>query len=166
MRITSTLKFASAAVLAAGGALAQAPPPPVPPQDNMTACAPASAAEQPRTIEGPALQVEVTDAFGPYRAGETVMVSDANGLPLATLVCEGPWANFRLMPGIYRVMAFIGDKQSNELAVNVPPTGSRVTLKLQPPADQVPAPLVTEEETTVLPPPPPDILAEQAANAK
>jgi hypothetical protein len=149
MRTLSMLELVTPALFAVTTALAQSAL--VPPQDSQTACLQASAPE------GPGLQVQVEDEFGPYRAGETVMVSDANGLPLASLTCEGPWPNFRLRPGVYRVMAFIGDTQSNELAVNVPPTGSRITLKLQPPADQVPVPPILMEETVVLPPPPPDL---------
>ena len=42
----------------------------------------------------------------------------------------------------------------------VPASGSRVTLKLQPPADQIPVPPILKEETTVLPPPP-EALAEE-----
>jgi len=149
-----TLKLAAIVVLAATAALAQ---PSVAPQDNLTACLPMTA------LSGPGLQVEVQDEFGPYRAGETVMVSDASGAPLASLTCEGPWANFRLAPGTYRVFAFIGNTQSNELAVNVPASGSRVMLKLQPPADQVPVPSSLSEDTTRLPPPPPDLAADLAA---
>ena len=151
-----TPKLAAIATLAATAAFAQ--PSVAPPQDNVTACLPEGAPS------GPGLQVEVQDEFGPYRAGETVMLSDANGLPLASLTCEGPWANFRLAPGTYRVFAFIGDTQSNELAVNVPPSGSQVTLKLQPRADQVPVPPSLSEDTTRLPPPPPDLAEELAAS--
>src|SRR5262249_59985982 len=99
-------------------------------------------------------------------AGLSVMVSDTNGQPLATLICDGPYAHFRLTPGTYRVFAFTGYTQSDEFAVNVPPDGSQVTLTLRPPTDQLPVPQVTEEEMTRLPPPPPDIVAEQQANAR
>ncbi|HYM02025.1 MAG TPA: hypothetical protein VET85_03700 [Stellaceae bacterium] len=150
-----TLELAGLVTFAATAAFAQ--PTAVPPQNNVTACLPMGAPS------GSGLQVEVQDEFGPYRAGETVMVSDANGLPLASITCEGPWANFRLAPGTYRVFAFIGDTQSNELAVNVLPSGSQVTLKLQPPATEVPVPPALSEDSTRLPPPPPDLAADLAA---
>ncbi len=122
--------------------------PPVPPQDVVSACAPT--AERPDL----ALHVEVQDEFGPYRAGETVMVSAMDGLPLVTLHCEGPWANFRLAPGTYRVMAFIGDQISNEVTVNVPPSGTQLALKLEPPPMPPAAPELGDDGRVTLPPPP------------
>jgi hypothetical protein len=120
----------------------------VPPQDVVNACAPT--AERPDL----ALHVEVQDQFGPYRAGETVMVSAMDGLPLVTLNCEGPWANFRLAPGTYRVMAFIGDQHSDEVTVNVPPGGTQVALKLEPPPMPPAAPELADDGTVTLPAPP------------
>jgi hypothetical protein len=124
--------------------------PPVPPQDLVSACAPTAAASD------LALHVEVQDQFGPYRAGETVMVSAIDGLPLVTLNCEGPWANFRLAPGTYRVMAFIGDQHSNEVTVNVPPGGTQVALKLEPPPMPPAAPELADDGRVTLPVPPPE----------
>jgi hypothetical protein len=152
MRTRSIAKLAALPLFAAGAAFAQQNAAPVPPQDNMAACLPEKA------TQGPGLQVEVTDEFGPWRAGETVMISDANGVPLATLSCEGPWANFRLEPGTYKVFAFLGSQQSDELAVNVTPAGSQVTLKLVPPPADMPAPPILDENGRIqLPPPPPDL---------
>jgi len=113
-----------------------------------TACAPTAAGT------GSGLHVEVQDEYGPYGAGETVMVFDTSGRPVVTLNCEGPWANFQLAPGTYRVMAFIGDQLSPEVAVDVPPSGVSVTLKLQPPPMPPSEREVAEDGTIRLPPPP------------
>jgi hypothetical protein len=101
---------------------------PEPPQDNMTACTP----QGQRGGAGSSLRVEVRDQFGPYRSDQVVTVSAMNGLPLVTLACSGPVDVFRLTPGSYRVLAFVGDMRSPEVALNVPPSGSRVVLTLQP----------------------------------
>jgi hypothetical protein len=98
--------------------------PPLPPQDNQTAC------NGPGRNNGSTLHVQVHDQFGLYRAGETVMVSDAAGMPLVTINCSGPYANFQLEPGHYRVVGFIGAERSDEIAVNVPPKGATVMLVL------------------------------------
>ena len=151
MRTQWKLEIVALLLLAGGTAFAQQNPVPVPPQDNMAACLPDKAPE------GPGLQVEVTDEFGPWRAGETVIVSDASGV-LATLSCEGPWANFRLEPGAYKVFAFLGNEQSTEIAVDVAPTGSQVTLKLEAPPSEMPAPPILDEDGRIrLPPPPPEL---------
>jgi hypothetical protein len=99
-----------------------------PAQDNMTACAP----QGQREGAGSPLRVQVRDQFGPYRSDQVVTVSAMNGLPLVTLACNGAVDVFRLAPGSYRVQAFVGDVRSPEVALNVPPSGSRVVLTLQP----------------------------------
>jgi hypothetical protein len=98
------------------------------PQDNMAACTP----QGQRQGAGAPLRVEVRDQFGPYRSDQVVTVSAMNGLPLVTLACSGPVDAFRLAPGSYRVQAFVGDVRSPEVALNVPPSGTRVVLNLQP----------------------------------
>jgi hypothetical protein len=101
---------------------------PEPPQDNLIACTP----QAQRQGAGAPLRVEVRDQFGPYRSDQVVTVSAMNGLPLVTLACSGPVDVFRLAPGSYRVQASVGDVRSPEVALNVPPSGSRVALTLQP----------------------------------
>lgn len=128
---------------------------PYPSQNVATACAPTAASA------GAGLHVEVQDEYGPYRSGETVIVSDTKGLPLVTLQCDGPWANFRLEPGRYRVFAFIGEQVSPEMAVDVPASGTTITLKLEPPPTPPAEPEVTADDRIILPPPP----SEAAENA-
>lgn len=100
----------------------------VPPQNNITACFGGGTADD----AGAPLEVRVRDLFGPYRGDQVVMVSDSNGLPVATLACDGPVDQFRLRPGAYRVMAFVGDAaRSPEVLVDVPPSGASVALTMQ-----------------------------------
>jgi len=134
-----------AACLCATAAFAQAP---LPSQNVLTACA------ETGTSPGSALHVEVQDEYGLYRSGETVMVSDTKGLPLVAVYCEGPWANFSLAPGNYRVFAFIADQVSPETPIEVPATGTSITLKLAPPPPQPAEPEVTADDRIILPPPP------------
>ncbi len=137
----------SAAILAAciilTTAAAAAPsargPAPPPRQDVVSACA--QGAEEPR----PSLHVEVRDQFGLWRAGESVQVSTMSGFPLAAVDCDGPWANFTLVPGKYRVMAFLGPERSQDVEVDVPSSGMAVTLMLEP--------ALGPSESTSLPPP-------------
>ena len=144
-KVKIALPLLGAICLFANASFAQAPKSS---QDVVTACA------ETAMPAGSALHVEVQDEYGLYRAGETVMVSDPKGLPLVTLHCEGPWANFRLAPGNYRVFAFIGDQVSPEMAVDVTPAGTSVTLKLEPPPVQPAEPEVTLDDRIILPPPP------------
>ena len=134
----SAVWLALGAFLAAGiflptiGALARVPELneniwPEPPQNDVTACT----REAHRTGAASSLAVEVRDGFGLYRGDQVVLLSDGSGLPLLTLACDGPSDEFRLLPGSYRVQAFVGDVRSTEIAVNVPPEGARVTLTLQ-----------------------------------
>jgi len=141
----TVLPFIGAICLFATVSWAQAP---YPSQNVVTACA--------RTAggTGPGLHVEVQDEYGPYSAGETVIVSDTSGRAIVTLNCDGPWVNFQLAPGSYRVMAFIGNQLSSEVAVDVPISGASVMLKLQPPPVPPLEPEVAEDGTIRLPPPP------------
>ena len=93
-----------------------------------------------------------------------------NGSPVVTLNCEGAWANFRLEPGRYKVMAFLGPLRSSEVEVDVPPSGTAVTLTLDPaPNSQVAETLgvprieVAEDVITRLPPPPVELAQEVAS---
>jgi hypothetical protein len=100
----------------------------VPPQNNIDSCfgrgAPGDA--------GAPLQIQISDRYGPYRGDQVVMVSDMNGMPIATLACNGPADQFRLRPGAYRVVAFVGGSaRSPEVVVDVPPSGAAVTLTMQ-----------------------------------
>jgi hypothetical protein len=90
-----------------------------------------------------------------------------NGFPLVALNCDGPWANFTLEPGRYKVMAFLGPLRSGEIEVDVPPAGTAVTLTLDPaPNSQVAETLgiprieIAEDEITSLPPPPAELVLE------
>jgi hypothetical protein len=149
--ITATLF----SVFLTGGAAAPTNPylvMPPPPQDVFSACAPN--AEEPRLD----LHVEVRDAFGLWRAGESVQVSSSIGFPLAAIHCEGPWVNFRLQPGKYRVMAFLGPLRSAEMEIEVAPSGTVVTLMLEPApnsrvAEILGYPRTDVAELTSLPPP-------------
>ncbi len=59
------------------------------------------------------------------------MVSDMQGLPVATLACNGAADHFSLRPGAYHVVAFVGDAtRSAEVLVNVPPSGASVSLTM------------------------------------
>jgi len=55
-----------------------------------------------------------------------------SGFPLAAIDCDGPWANFRLEPGKYRVMAFLGPERSPDIEVDIPASGTAITLMLEP----------------------------------
>jgi hypothetical protein len=134
---------------------------PPPPQDNFGACA--QSADEPHL----SLHVEVLGAFGQPGPGQNVQVSSMNGFPLVALNCDGPWANFTLEPGRYKVMAFLGPLRSSEIEVDVPPSGAAVRLTLDPaPNSQVAETLgvpriqVAEDVITTLPPPPPELLQE------
>jgi len=129
---------------AAAAPSARGPAPP-PRQDVVSACA--QGADEPRL----SLHVEVRDQFGLWRAGESVQVSTMSGFPLAAIDCDGPWANFRLEPGKYRVMAFLGPERSQDVEVDIPSSGMAITLMLE-------SALAPSESTSLLPPaaPPPE----------
>ncbi len=134
---------------------------PPPPQDNLAACA--QSADEPHL----SLHVEVRGATGQLGPGQNVQVSSMNGFPLVALNCDGPWANFTLEPGRYKVMAFLGPLRSSEIEIDVPPSGTAVTLTLDPaPNSQVAETLgvprieIAEDEITSLPPPPAELLQE------
>jgi hypothetical protein len=120
--------FLAAAMMIAGLSPVRAQPsPPATPPNIAAACGMA----RPSAAAGAPLTVEVRDEFGPYRSDQVTMVSDSNGLPLVTLTCDGALSSFRLAPGIYRVMAFVGEVGSMEFTVNVPPEGTKVSLRLE-----------------------------------
>jgi hypothetical protein len=134
---------------------------PPPPQDNFGACA--QSPDEPHL----SLHVEVLGASGQLGPGQNVQVSSMNGFPLVALHCVGPWANFALEPGRYKVMAFLGPLRSSEIEVDVPPSGTAVTLTLDPaPNSQVAETLgvprieIAEDEITTLPPPPAELVQE------
>ena len=81
---------------------------------------------------GAVLHVEVMDEFGPYRAANTVTVTDMSGHPLVTLDCDGPRANFQVAPGSHRVVASIDQMRSQDVTVDVPRGGTGVTVQLPP----------------------------------
>ena len=100
---------------------------PVPPQNSFAGCI---GRGSPGDIGAP-LEVQVRDRYGPYRGDQVVMISNMNGAPLVTLACDGPADQFRLRPGAYRVVAFIGNAaRSPEVVVNLPPTGAAVVLTM------------------------------------
>lgn len=100
----------------------------VPPQNNFLGCIGRSSPDDP----GVALQVQVSDRYGPYRSDQVVMVSDMSGMPVATLACDGSAVQFRLHPGSYRVVAFVaGAVRSPETVVDVPETGASINLTMQ-----------------------------------
>lgn len=144
---------------AAQSALRQlVPRPPV--QDVMSACAPSADG----VSSGLHVEVRLSGQLGP---GQNVQVSSMNGSPVAAINCEGAWVNFKLEPGRYKVMAFLGPLRSSEVEVDVPPSGTAVTLTLDPaPNSQVAETLgvpriqVAEDVITSLPPPPPELLQE------
>jgi hypothetical protein len=138
---------------------------PPPPQDNVGACA--QSADEPHLN----LHVEVLGAFGQPGPGQNVQVSSMNGFPLVALNCDGPWANFTLEPGRYKVMAFLGPLRSSEIEVDLPPSGTAVTLTLDPaPNSQVAETLgvprieIAEDVITTLPPPPAELVQEARGN--
>ena len=94
-----------------------------------------------------------------------------NGFPVAAISCGGPWVNFTLEPGRYKVMAFLGPLRSSETEVDVTPSGTSVTLVLDPaPNSQVAETLgvprieIAEDVITSLPPPPAELLQEARGN--
>src|SRR5262245_29800241 len=132
---------------------------PPPPQSTFGACA--SREDAPYL----SLHVEVRGHSGQLGPGQSLQVSAMNGFPLVALNCDGPWANFKLEPGKYKVMAFLGPLRSSETVVEVPPSGASVTLVLDPaPNSQVaetlglPRTEIAEDVITSLPPPPPELL--------
>ena len=86
------------------------------------------------TEGGAELRVEVMDDGHPFTAGEVVMLSDTNGAPLISLACGGPWASFMVIPGEYRVSAFLGDRETDVANVIVRPEGTQIALTFQPEA--------------------------------
>lgn len=105
----------------------------VPPQNNFLGCVGRGSPDDP----GVPLNVRVSDRYGPYRSDEVVMVSDASGAPVATLACDGPAVQFRLHPGSYRVVAFVGDAvRSPETIVDVPEAGASINLTMEDVPDQ------------------------------
>ena len=100
---------------------------PVPPQNVFEGCIGRGSAGD----IGAPLEVQVRDRYGPYRGDQVVMISDLNGAPLVTLACNGPADQFRLRPGAYRVVAFVGGAvRSPEMVVNVPAAGTTVALTM------------------------------------
>jgi len=128
--ITSLAASAVAAIIAISGAApasAEIGSWAVPPQNNFLGCIGHSSPDDP----GVPLQVQVNDQFGPYRSDQVVMVSDLSGMPVATLACNGPAVQFRLHPGSYRVVAFVGRAvRSPETIVDVPETGASINLTM------------------------------------
>lgn len=99
----------------------------VPRQSNFLGCVGRGSPADP----GVPLDVQVSDRYGPYRGDQVVMVSDMSGLPIATLACDGPAVQFRLQPGSYRVVAFVGNAvRSPEMLVSVPDTGTSINLTM------------------------------------
>ena len=120
-------------------------------------CAPTS--DEPRL--GLHVEVRLSGQLGP---GQNVQVSSMTGVPVAALNCDGPWANFALEPGRYKVSAFLGPLRSGETEVDIPQSGASVILVLDPaPNSQVAETLgiprieVAEDVITSLPPPPPEL---------
>jgi hypothetical protein len=98
-----------------------------PPQNNLVGCVGRGAADD----IGAPLEVRVRDRYGPYRGEQVVMVSEMSGQPVLTLACNGPADQFRLRPGAYRVVAFVaGAVRSPEVTVNVPASGTSVSLTM------------------------------------
>jgi hypothetical protein len=87
---------------------------------------------QPPSGAASRLHVEVRGDDGLYAGSETVLVSDMSGQPVVSITCGGPYANFRLTPGRYRIRAFIGARQTNEVALDVPAGGARAVLQFAP----------------------------------
>jgi hypothetical protein len=131
--IVAGLIAAGCAPYAEGSVAASAPPSP----PDRTECAAPPLAVQQQGARPAALRVEVWDQNGLHQGSEVVMVSDAGGNPLVTLECDGPFVSFTLLPGAYRVSAFLGGQHSEDMALRVPPEGLGVMLKLLPP---LPAP--------------------------
>jgi hypothetical protein len=130
---------------------------PPPAQSNVGACA--SREDEPYL----SLHVEVRGPTGQLGPGQGVQVSAMNGFPLVALNCDGPWANFMLEPGKYKVMAFLGPLRSSEIEVEVPPSGTSVTLVLDPArnsqvAETLGLPRIEIAEDETLPPPPAELL--------
>ena len=160
MRATGTASLVFLVALttaaAAQSALRQLVPR-TPVQNVVSACAP-SADEVPSGLH---VEVRLSGQLGP---GQNVQVSSMNGSPVAAINCDGPWANFTLPPGRYKVMAFLGLLRSSENEVNITASGLSVTLVLDPaPNSQVaetlgvPRTEVAEDVITSLPPPPPEL---------
>jgi hypothetical protein len=98
-----------------------------PPQNNLAGCVGRGSAGD----FGAPLEVQVRDRYGPYRGEQVVMVSEMSGQPVVTLACNGPADQFRLRPGAYRVVAFVpGAVRSPEVVVNVPASGTSVSLTM------------------------------------
>lgn len=157
------LLIALTTVVAAQSALRQLVPRP-PGQNVVSACAPS--ADAPRL----SLHVEVR-LSGQLGPGQNVQVSSMNGFPVAAINCGGPWVNFMLEPGRYKVMAFLGPLRSSEVEVDVTRSGASVTLPLDPaPNSQVAETLgvprieIAEDVITSLPPPPAELLQEAREN--
>ena len=94
-----------------------------------------------------------------------------SGFPLAAIHCEGPWTNFTLEPGRYKVMAFLGPLRSSEVEIDVTPSGASVTLPLDPAPNSLVAETlgfprieVAEDLITSLPPPPAELFQEAREN--
>jgi len=114
------------------------------------------------------VEVRLSGQLGP---GQNVQVSSMNGVPVAALNCDGPWANFALEPGRYKVMAFLGPLRSSEAEVDVPQSGASVILVLDPAPNSVvaetlgvPRVEVAEDAITSLPPPPAELFQEAREN--
>jgi hypothetical protein len=104
-----------------------------PPQNNLAGCSGRGAADD----IGASLEVQVRDRYGPYRGEQVVMVSEMSGQPVVTLACNGPADQFRLRPGAYRVVAFVaGAVRSPEVVVNVPASGTSVSLTMDDESNQ------------------------------
>ncbi|MGC9954296.1 MAG: hypothetical protein ABSD21_08460 [Rhizomicrobium sp.] len=74
------------------------------------------------------LKVVVTGKGGQFLAGEQVTVSK-RGRDVVSVICDGPWALFKLAPGEYRVRATVDGKSAVSLA-HAPKTGQgRVQLR-------------------------------------
>jgi hypothetical protein len=129
------LIVAGCAPYAEGPVAASAPPSP---PDRTECAAPPLAVQQQQGARAAALRVEVWDQSGLHQGSEVVMVSDAGGNPLVTLECDGPFASFTLLPGAYRISAFLGGQHSEDLALRIPPEGLGVMLKLLPPLSAPP----------------------------
>ena len=73
-----------------------------------------------------------TPLHNEYLIGGEVSVSDAKGLPILSVTCDGPWVLLKLAPGDYKILARLSDSPAKPRTATVkPPRTGQMRVVMQ-----------------------------------